>query len=185
MWESQGRGQREKEDKHCESIRLESASQMCLLGNKALRLSGTSGRWSFFKWNESSRFPHVSSWNEKEVKVTLVNLGIGTFLSLLPVDEPQICENFGVKPAMCAAPGIPSWLFLCCSVLGSLLGSRLLPSSSVAGSTGKGKGSKADAQHHNPVSALIKCFLLTCTEIRMGGKRETFLGVARWGLKGQ
>ncbi|XP_066033380.1 rap1 GTPase-activating protein 1-like [Chamaea fasciata] len=28
-------------------------------------------------------------------------------------------------------------------------GSRLLPSSSVAGSTGKGKGSKAEAQHHN------------------------------------
>ncbi|RLV98993.1 hypothetical protein DV515_00010137 [Chloebia gouldiae] len=51
-------------------------------------------------------------------------------------------------------------------------GSRLLPSSSVAGSTGKGKGSKAEAQHHNPVSALIKCFLLACTEIRMGKKRE-------------
>ncbi|XP_014803005.1 PREDICTED: rap1 GTPase-activating protein 1-like isoform X4 [Calidris pugnax] len=33
-------------------------------------------------------------------------------------------------------------------------GSRLLPSSSVAGSTGKGKGSKADAQHHNPASIL-------------------------------
>ncbi|XP_074667006.1 rap1 GTPase-activating protein 1-like isoform X7 [Strix aluco] len=40
-------------------------------------------------------------------------------------------------------------------------GSRLLPSSSVAGSTGKGKRSKADAQHHNPVSALRKCFFLT------------------------
>ncbi|XP_005495019.1 rap1 GTPase-activating protein 1 isoform X3 [Zonotrichia albicollis] len=33
-------------------------------------------------------------------------------------------------------------------------GSRLLPSSSVAGSTGKGKGSKAEAQHHNPASIL-------------------------------
>ncbi|KAM9627701.1 rap1 GTPase-activating protein 1-like isoform 8-T8 [Morphnus guianensis] len=33
-------------------------------------------------------------------------------------------------------------------------GSRLLPSSSVAGSTGKGKGSKADAQHQNPASIL-------------------------------
>ncbi|KAI1242153.1 hypothetical protein IHE44_0005670 [Lamprotornis superbus] len=31
-------------------------------------------------------------------------------------------------------------------------GSRLLPSSSVAGSTGKGKSSKAEAQHHNPPS---------------------------------
>lgn len=43
MWESQWRGQREKEEKHCESIRLESASQVCILGNKAFRLSGTSG----------------------------------------------------------------------------------------------------------------------------------------------
>ncbi|XP_039573767.1 rap1 GTPase-activating protein 1-like isoform X1 [Passer montanus] len=33
-------------------------------------------------------------------------------------------------------------------------GSRLLPSSSVAGSTGKGKGSKAETQHHNPASIL-------------------------------
>ncbi|XP_059349515.1 rap1 GTPase-activating protein 1-like isoform X2 [Ammospiza nelsoni] len=33
-------------------------------------------------------------------------------------------------------------------------GSRLLPSSSVAGSTGKGKGNKAEAQHHNPASIL-------------------------------
>ncbi|XP_036249094.1 rap1 GTPase-activating protein 1-like isoform X4 [Molothrus ater] len=33
-------------------------------------------------------------------------------------------------------------------------GSRLLPSSSVAGSTGKGKGSKAEAQHHNPTTCL-------------------------------
>ncbi|XP_039913186.1 rap1 GTPase-activating protein 1-like isoform X2 [Hirundo rustica] len=33
-------------------------------------------------------------------------------------------------------------------------GSRLLPSSSVAGSSGKGKGSKAEAQHHNPASIL-------------------------------
>ncbi|XP_037243673.1 rap1 GTPase-activating protein 1-like isoform X2 [Falco biarmicus] len=33
-------------------------------------------------------------------------------------------------------------------------GSRLLPSSSAAGSTGKGNGSKADAQHHNPASIL-------------------------------
>ncbi|KAL9867192.1 rap1 GTPase-activating protein 1-like isoform 8-T9 [Geothlypis trichas] len=33
-------------------------------------------------------------------------------------------------------------------------GSRLLPSSSVASSTGKGKGSKAEAQHHNPTTCL-------------------------------
>ncbi|XP_056360400.1 rap1 GTPase-activating protein 1-like isoform X5 [Oenanthe melanoleuca] len=33
-------------------------------------------------------------------------------------------------------------------------GSRLLPSSSVAGSSGKGKGSKTEAQHHNPASIL-------------------------------
>ncbi|XP_064374996.1 rap1 GTPase-activating protein 1-like isoform X1 [Dromaius novaehollandiae] len=36
-------------------------------------------------------------------------------------------------------------------------GSRLLPSSSVAGSIEKGKGNKANAQHHGPVSALIQC----------------------------
>lgn len=93
-------------------------------------------------------------------------------------------ENFGVKPAMRTALGMPSWLFLYCSVLGSLLGSRLLPSSSVAGSTGKGKGSKAEAQHHNPVSALIKCFLLTCTEMRLGEKSLDLGGIACWGLKG-
>jgi len=40
--------------------------------------------------------------------VTLVKLGVDTFFLLLPVDEPQMCEKFGLKLATCAAPGIPS-----------------------------------------------------------------------------
>ncbi|XP_064580203.1 rap1 GTPase-activating protein 1-like isoform X9 [Zonotrichia leucophrys gambelii] len=42
----------------------------------------------------------------------------------------------------------------CTPSTSSTPGSRLLPSSSVAGSTGKGKSSKAEAQHHNPASIL-------------------------------
>ncbi|XP_009986474.1 PREDICTED: rap1 GTPase-activating protein 1-like, partial [Tauraco erythrolophus] len=44
-------------------------------------------------------------------------------------------------------------------------GSRLLPSSSVAGSTGKGKGSKADARHHNPPSIRGTYFSISFTDI--------------------
>ncbi|XP_068812575.1 rap1 GTPase-activating protein 1 isoform X10 [Struthio camelus] len=42
----------------------------------------------------------------------------------------------------------------CTPTTSSSPGSRLLPSSSVAGSIEKGKGNKADAQHHSPVSIL-------------------------------
>lgn len=38
--------------------------------------------------------------------MTLLKLGVDTLLSLLPVDEPQIREKSGVKPAMCSAPGM-------------------------------------------------------------------------------
>ncbi|XP_071414420.1 rap1 GTPase-activating protein 1-like isoform X9 [Pithys albifrons albifrons] len=92
-------------------------------------------------------------------------------------------EEENDRELMCSLEGPPKqdsmvqsmWLddSDCTPSTSSSPGSRLLPSSSVAGSTGKGKGSKPDAQHHNPVSALMKCFLLTCTEIKMGEKRET------------
>ncbi|XP_074711450.1 rap1 GTPase-activating protein 1-like isoform X4 [Strix uralensis] len=80
-------------------------------------------------------------------------------------------EEENDRELMCSLEGTPKqdsviqsmWLDEsdCTPSTSSSPGSRLLPSSSVAGSTGKGKRSKADAQHHNPVSALRKCFFLT------------------------
>ncbi|XP_053911951.1 rap1 GTPase-activating protein 1 isoform X4 [Cuculus canorus] len=97
--------------------------------------------------------------------------------------ENETSEEENDRELMCSLEGLPKqdsmiqsmWLddSDCTPSTSSSPGSRLLPSSSVAGSTGKGKGSKTDAQHHNPVSALIKSFFLTCTEIRMGEKTVT------------
>ncbi|XP_063210230.1 rap1 GTPase-activating protein 1-like isoform X4 [Chroicocephalus ridibundus] len=73
-------------------------------------------------------------------------------------------EDENDRELMCSLEGPPKqdsmvqsmWLDEsdCTPSTSSSPGSRLLPSSSVAGSTGKGKGSKADAQHHNPASIL-------------------------------
>ncbi|XP_074447624.1 rap1 GTPase-activating protein 1-like isoform X13 [Larus michahellis] len=73
-------------------------------------------------------------------------------------------EDENDRELMCSLEGPPKqdsmvqsmWLddSDCTPSTSSSPGSRLLPSSSVAGSTGKGKGSKADAQHHNPASIL-------------------------------
>ncbi|XP_075295046.1 rap1 GTPase-activating protein 1 isoform X5 [Opisthocomus hoazin] len=73
-------------------------------------------------------------------------------------------EEENDRELMCSLEGTPKqdsvvqsmWLddSDCTPSFSSSSGSRLLPSSSVAGSTGKGKGSKADAQHHNPASIL-------------------------------
>ncbi|KAM6098397.1 rap1 GTPase-activating protein 1-like isoform 6-T9 [Theristicus caerulescens] len=73
-------------------------------------------------------------------------------------------EEENDRELMCSLEGPPKqdsmvqsmWLddSDCTPSTSSSPGSRLLPSSSVAGSTGKGKGSKADAQHHNPASIL-------------------------------
>ncbi|KAM6096212.1 rap1 GTPase-activating protein 1-like isoform 3-T4 [Chlamydotis macqueenii] len=73
-------------------------------------------------------------------------------------------EEENDRELMCSLEGCPKqdsmvqsmWLddSDCTPSTSSSPGSRLLPSSSVAGSTGKGKGSKADAQHHNPASIL-------------------------------
>ncbi|KAM4788319.1 rap1 GTPase-activating protein 1-like isoform 6-T7 [Cyanocitta cristata] len=73
-------------------------------------------------------------------------------------------EEENDRELMCSLKGPPKqdsmvqsmWLddSDCTPSTSSSPGSRLLPSSSVAGSTGKGKGSKADAQHHNPASIL-------------------------------
>ncbi|XP_041887308.1 rap1 GTPase-activating protein 1-like isoform X13 [Corvus hawaiiensis] len=70
-------------------------------------------------------------------------------------------EEENDRELMCSLKGPPKqdsmvqsmWLddSDCTPSTSSSPGSRLLPSSSVAGSTGKGKGSKADAQHHNPM----------------------------------
>lgn len=77
-------GVRGRRKRNTVSVRLEVASQMYILGNRAFRLSGTSGGWFFFfQLNESSHFPRVLRWNEKQVKVTLVSLGIGALLSTL------------------------------------------------------------------------------------------------------
>ncbi|XP_033372767.1 rap1 GTPase-activating protein 1-like isoform X7 [Parus major] len=73
-------------------------------------------------------------------------------------------EEENDRELMCSLKGPPKqdsvvqsmWLddSDCTPSTSSSPGSRLLPSSSVAGSTGKGKGSKAEAQHHNPASIL-------------------------------
>ncbi|XP_065532138.1 rap1 GTPase-activating protein 1-like isoform X1 [Lathamus discolor] len=73
-------------------------------------------------------------------------------------------EDENDRELMCSLEGPPKqdsvvhsvWLddSDCTPSTSSSPGSRLLPSSSVAGSTGKGRDSKADAQHHNPASIL-------------------------------
>ncbi|XP_057271881.1 rap1 GTPase-activating protein 1-like isoform X3 [Pezoporus wallicus] len=73
-------------------------------------------------------------------------------------------EEENDRELMCSLEGPPKqdsvvhsvWLddSDCTPSTSSSPGSRLLPSSSVAGSTGKGRDSKADAHHHNPASIL-------------------------------
>ncbi|KAM9567945.1 rap1 GTPase-activating protein 1-like isoform 4-T4 [Guaruba guarouba] len=73
-------------------------------------------------------------------------------------------EEENDRELMCSLEGPPKqdsvvhsiWLddSDCTPSTSSSPGSRLLPSSRVAGSTGKGRDSKADAQHHNPASIL-------------------------------
>ncbi|XP_065482893.1 rap1 GTPase-activating protein 1-like isoform X1 [Caloenas nicobarica] len=73
-------------------------------------------------------------------------------------------EEENDRELMCSLKGLPKqdsmiqtmWLddSACTPSTSSSPGSRLLPSSSVAGSTRKGEGSKADVQHQSPASML-------------------------------
>ncbi|XP_064884512.1 rap1 GTPase-activating protein 1 isoform X3 [Columba livia] len=96
-------------------------------------------------------------------------------------------EEENDRELMCSLKGLPKqdsvvqtmWLddSDCTPSTSSSPGSRLLPSSSVAGSTRKGEGSKADAQHQRPpccavcevtAGGLSRCTLVRSTGIRHG-----------------